>query len=77
MTEQQTKSPKLPHSWGIANWPTHIVPNTPERARYFVRENRRALFRSGAPRRIEAAQGTSNTRGGTMSGPAPIAAQRS
>ena len=55
MTEQQTKSPKLPHSWGIANWPTHIVPNTPERARYFVRENRRALFRSGAPRRIEAA----------------------
>jgi hypothetical protein len=52
MTEQRTRSPKLPHSWGIADWPAEIFPNSPERARYFVRENRRSLLEANALARV-------------------------
>jgi hypothetical protein len=37
-----------PHSWSIETWPAHVYPGTTDRARYFIRVHKNALFAAGA-----------------------------
>jgi hypothetical protein len=41
-----------PHSWDIANWPAHVWPGTPARARYSVRTSKSSLIAAGALCRV-------------------------
>lgn len=41
-----------PHSWPIGNWPPHVFPGDPNKARHLVRCNRTALLAAGALTRI-------------------------
>jgi hypothetical protein len=45
---------KCPHSWGIKDWPAHVWPGSPSRARYFLRDPtvRNELMIAGALVRI-------------------------
>lgn len=45
-------SEPIPHSWGLDNWPEWVYPNSPEKARYLVREQRAALVKAKALVRI-------------------------
>ena len=50
MSAQKARS--LPHSWAIENWPEHVHPGTPARARYLVRAHRNELMSAGAIARV-------------------------
>ena len=41
-----------PHSWDFDNWPGAVWPNSPHRARWVVRSNRRELIAEGALSRV-------------------------
>jgi hypothetical protein len=43
---------RIPHSWGVDDWPTNVYPGRPSRARYIIRTYRDELEHSGALTRI-------------------------
>jgi hypothetical protein len=39
---------EAPHSWSIEEWPSGVFPNTPQRARWLIREHKNELIDIGA-----------------------------
>ncbi len=48
----KTAAERVPHSWGIEDWPASVYPNKPSRARYIVRSHRDELVAAGALTRV-------------------------
>jgi hypothetical protein len=43
---------RIPHSWGVEDWPAIVYPGRPSRARYLIRMHRNELTTCGALTRI-------------------------